>query len=192
MRGVPARLTGAASRGLPVQSGPMMVTDLNHALGMGDDAPRPARRLTEHLTTIVRAATAAERAGEWWTSAIPCRRRPGRRACLGRIAILRDQPPVPIHWRCSNCTDEGTISNWEGSPYDLCRRGLSAVDEIHEVVVGDEIAASLRSPIASGWYSQRMLIPAAPPCMPALMISKCSWIPLPPSPITKATRVGVD
>lgn len=144
MGGVPARLTGAAGRGLPVQSGPMMVTDLNHVLGMGDDAPRPARRLTEHLTTIVRAATAAERAGEWWTSAIPCRRRPGRRACLGRIAILRDQPPVPIHWRCSNCTDEGTISNWEGSPYDLRRRGLSAVDEIHEVVVGDEIAASLR------------------------------------------------
>jgi hypothetical protein len=151
----------------------MMVTDLNHVPGMGDDAPRPARRLTEHLTAIVRAATAAERAGEWWTSAIPCRRRPGRRACLGRIAILRDQPPVPIHWRCSNCTDEGTISNWEESPYDLRRRGLSAVDEIHEVVVGDEIAASLQEAVrATGAPGDRVTAVPLRPERPDLRLPR--------------------
>ena len=36
--------------------------------------------------------------------------------------------------------DEGVITNWVDSPYDLRRRGLVAAGEITENVVGDEIA----------------------------------------------------
>lgn len=51
---------------------------------------------------------------------------------------------APIRWQCSVCDDEGTISTWEDSPFDLRRRSLAAVDPVHEVVLSDEVAAALR------------------------------------------------
>ncbi len=57
---------------------------------------------------------------------------------------MRHEPPAPILWRCSACDDEGTISNWEDSPYDLRRRRLTAVGAVHEVVIADEVASALR------------------------------------------------
>lgn len=127
-----------------VQSCSMLVSDLNHFLDL-PDVHGPARRLGQHFGNIVRAATAAHRVGDRWTSALPCRRRPGRRPCPGRITIAVRQPPVPISWCCSACDDEGVISNWENSPYDLRRQRLTAVNHtVHEVVVTDEVAAALR------------------------------------------------
>jgi hypothetical protein len=105
----------------------MLVSDLNHFLDLSDATPAPARRLAQHLGNIVRAATAGGDAGDPWMSALPCRRRPAHRPCAGRITIVRHQPPAPIQWRCSVCADEGVISNWEDSPYDLRRRRLTVV-----------------------------------------------------------------
>ena len=123
----------------------MLVSDLNHFLDLSDGAPAPALRLAQHFGNIVRAATAGdERVGDWWTSALPCRRRPGRRPCPGRITIVRQQPPAPIQWRCNVCADEGVISNWEGSPYDLRRRRLTAVGTVNEINITDEVATALR------------------------------------------------
>lgn len=122
----------------------MLVSDLNHFLDLPDDVRGPARRLAEHFGSIVRAATAGDGVGDRWTSALPCRRRPAHRACPGRITIVRHEPPAPILWRCSACDDEGTISNWEDSPYDLRRRRLTAVGAVHEVVIEDEVASALR------------------------------------------------
>ncbi|KPN46392.1 hypothetical protein [Mycobacterium intracellulare] len=114
----------------------MLVSDLNHFLDLPDDVPSPARRLAEHFGTIVRAATASHGAGDLWTSALPC---------PGRITIARREPPAPIAWRCSVCADEGVISNWADSPYDLRRRRLTAAAApVHEVVTADEVAAALR------------------------------------------------
>src|SRR3954451_1974682 len=59
-----------------------MVTDLHHFLDLPPDTPGPARRLAEHLSNIVRAATAGD-AGTAWESALPCRRRPANRRCRG-------------------------------------------------------------------------------------------------------------
>lgn len=123
---------------------PMLVSDLTHFLNLGDDVPAPAARLGRHLADVVRAASAAELAGQEWTSALPCRRRPGRQACPGHLAVAGSQPPTPIRWRCDACADEGLISNWEGSPFDLRRRRLTALDTVNEIVVGDEVAATLR------------------------------------------------
>ena len=51
----------------------VLVTDLRHFLDMSEDAPGPARRLAEHQSNIVRAATAGD-LGTVWKSALPCRR----------------------------------------------------------------------------------------------------------------------
>ena len=122
----------------------MLVSNLNHFLDLSDDVPAPACRLAQHFGSIVRAATAGERVGDRWTSALPCRRRPGHRPCPGRITIARPDPPAPIGWQCSVCADEGVISNWEDSPYDLRRRRLTVVGAVSEVVITDEVATTLR------------------------------------------------
>ena len=101
-----------------------MVTDLHHFLDLPPDTPGPARRLAEQLGNIVRAATAGD-AGTAWETALPCRRRPANRRCPGRMIVLRTEPDAPIRWQCSVCDDEGVISNWEDSPFDLRRRRLT-------------------------------------------------------------------
>lgn len=120
-----------------------MVTDLNHFLDLPPGTPGPARRLAEHLGNIVRAATADD-AGTAWESVLPCRRRPANRRCPGRMTVLRTEPGAPIRWHCSVCDDEGVISNWEDSPFDLRRRRLTLADPVHEIVIPDDVAAALR------------------------------------------------
>lgn len=122
----------------------MLVTDLHHFLDMPEDAPGPARRLAQHLGNIVRAATAGD-AGSLRVSALPCRRRPARRPCPGRMTVALSEPAAPIHWRCSACDDEGVISNWADSPYDLRRRWLGLAGAVNEIILGNETAAALRA-----------------------------------------------
>jgi hypothetical protein len=99
--------------------------------------------LAEHLCNIVRAATAGD-AGTAWESALPCRRRPANRRCPGRMIVLRTEPPAPIRWQCSVCDDEGIISNWADSPFDLRRRRLTLADPVNEIVISEDVAAALR------------------------------------------------
>jgi hypothetical protein len=121
----------------------MLVTDLNHFAGLPQDTPGPARRLAGHLSNIVRAATAGD-SGTAWESALPCRRRPDRRRCPGRMIVHWTEPGAPIRWQCSACDDEGVISNWEDSPFDLRRRQLTLAEAASEIVIPDEVAAALR------------------------------------------------
>lgn len=121
----------------------MYVTDLQHFLDMPPDAPGPARRLAEHLSGIVRAATAGG-AQIAWESALPCRRRPANRRCPGRLIVHRGEPGSPIAWRCSACGDDGVISNWEESPFDLRRSRPALVGAAHQIVIAHEVAAALR------------------------------------------------
>ncbi len=121
----------------------MLIADLTHFLGMPEGATGPALRLAERLGAIVRTATAGD-VGAAWTSALPCRRRPGNRPCPGRMVVLRPGPSAPIQWRCSACADEGVISNWQDSPYDLRPRRLAPAETRHQFVVPDQVAAALR------------------------------------------------
>ena len=83
----------------------MFVADIRRFLDLPDDVPGPARRIAEHLSFLVRAATTTE-TGRRWVTAIPCQRRP------------RNRPPR-IEWACTTCADEGVISGWEHAPFDL-------------------------------------------------------------------------
>jgi hypothetical protein len=121
----------------------MLVTDLNHFLDLSPDTPGPARRLAEHLSNIVRAATAGD-AGTAWESALPCRRRRANHRCQGRMIVLRTAAGTPIRWQCSICEDEGVVSNWEDSPFDLRRRRLALAGAANEIVISDQVAAALR------------------------------------------------
>lgn len=122
----------------------MFVSDLRHFLGMPEDAPGPAQRMAEHLSSVVRAATAGP-TGTVWVSALPCRRRPGHRPCPGHIAVSRPDLPARIAWRCTSCGDEGVISGWESSPYDLHRPGSEPARLADvQVLIPDEVAATLR------------------------------------------------
>ncbi len=141
---IPFGSTSPGAGGHSVQSSGMFVSDLRHFLDLPDDAPGPARKMAEQLGNVVRVATAAE-AGAAWVSALPCRRRPGRRLCPGRIAVLRPEVPARIEWRCTSCGDEGVVSGWEGTYFDLRTRGPRRHDGVvAEVVVSDDVAATLR------------------------------------------------
>lgn len=123
----------------------MFISDLRHFLDLPNDAPGPAQRIAEQLSLIVRAATAGD-AGVSWVSAIGCRRRPGRRICPGHIAVYRSDVPPSIEWRCTACGDEGVISGWERSPFDLSTRATDASPgDCVEVIIEPEVAATLQS-----------------------------------------------
>src|SRR6185312_2983045 len=108
------------------------------------DAPGPAHKMAKRLREIVRAGTAGE-VGSTWSSALECHRQPGRRPCPGRLALLRDSVEGPIQWQCTSCGDDGVVSGWHDSPFDLRPRrpqGLPAVNAA--VVVPQTVAATLR------------------------------------------------
>jgi len=100
--------------------------------------------MAEHLGSIVKAATASK-TGTAWETALPCRRRPGNRPCAGHIVVFRPDLPATIDWRCSACDDEGVISGWEGSYFDLRRPRFQRADfSTSEVPVTAEVCATLR------------------------------------------------
>jgi hypothetical protein len=123
----------------------MFVSDLRHFLDLPADVPGPARRMAEHLSLIVRAATAGD-AGVAWVSALGCSRRPGRRPCQGHLAVFRTEVPPSIEWQCTSCGDDGVISGWERSQFDLRPRGNDPGPggELRAVVPA-EVAATLRT-----------------------------------------------
>jgi hypothetical protein len=100
--------------------------------------------MADHLASVVRAATAAK-AGAPWESALRCRRRPGRRACPGHIAVFRADLPAPIEWQCTACGDDGVISGWEDSYFDLHAPRSEPPEDVQiDIVVSDVVAAALR------------------------------------------------
>ncbi|MGX7728269.1 hypothetical protein ACWPOB_03245 [Rhodococcus sp. 2H158] len=121
----------------------MLVCDLRHFLELPDEAPGPAHRLAEQLAALARAATARQ-CGVRWISALPCRRRPGHRRCPGRMSVLCADPSGPIEWVCTACSDAGTITGWQDSPFDLRRRHPAPRSPVHHLRIPDEVATTLR------------------------------------------------
>lgn len=120
-----------------------MVTDLDHFLDLTPDTSGPARRLADQLFGIVRAASAGDTGGPWQT-VLSCRRRPKNRPCPGRIVVMRSEDSAPIQWQCSACGDDGMISNWQDTPYDLRRRALVLAEDVTPVSVPLDVAEVLQ------------------------------------------------
>ena len=116
--------------------------------------------MADHLTLIVRAATSGD-SGLTWVSALRCNRRPKHVACPGHLALRRTDVPASIVWRCTSCDDEGVISGWEGSPFDLRLRGSDpAPTSGVQVVVSSEVACTLRSLMLLDATSERLVFRA--------------------------------
>lgn len=77
----------------------------------------PTRRLADYFGSIVTFATSFDD-GHFLNSNIPCRRRPERKPCLGKIQALLDLDTDNIVWQCPGCADNGVISGWQDTPWD--------------------------------------------------------------------------
>lgn len=123
----------------------MLVADLNHFLDLPDDAAGPTVRLAGQLIAIVRAAT-ARAGGRPWVSALTCSRRPNRQPCSGVLAIERTDVPSSISWWCTSCGDDGVITHWERSLFDLREHSTApSLDQVATITVDADIAAILRT-----------------------------------------------
>lgn len=101
-----------------VTRGATYITDLAHFLDENGlppvDAPRRMLRMLAFLGSIVKAGS-SHPVGTQFASAIPCRRRFCSRLSL-TIANGRDGR---TRWECPDCGENGYISKWQGSDYDL-------------------------------------------------------------------------
>ena len=73
------------------------------------------------LGRIVGAATAGPQRGAWARSAVRCRRRPGRKACDGRLEVMVTDVPDQVRYRCPACTDSGQVPKIAGGIWDRSR-----------------------------------------------------------------------
>jgi len=108
--------------------GDTWVTDLTHFLredGSIAPASGPARKLAEHLGSIVACVTGRTGCARRLMS-VQCRRRPRRKKCPGKIEAGIDRETVEIIWHCPICSDNGYIRNWQGTMWDLTQ-----VQEVH-------------------------------------------------------------
>lgn len=76
------------------------------------------RRLAEHFVAIIYETT-CDMDGDGSHSLVQCRRRPNRKPCSGKIASFIDPDDDAIVWRCPECGDNGWISGWTGTLWDM-------------------------------------------------------------------------
>jgi hypothetical protein len=100
------------------------IIDITHYLdasGRLAAMPGPARRIADYFGSIV--AALADTIPETVTfTSVQCRRRPGRRRCLGQIQGVVNSESA-IRWQCPVCADNGLISHWQGTIWDTRRSG---------------------------------------------------------------------
>lgn len=101
------------------------ITDITHFLdekGEMIKEPLEARRLAEYFAAIIVMASFFE--PEYPPEYIvKCRRRPNRKPCLTEIAGWVDPETDDIIWICPVCQDNGIISNWRGTIWDMSDSG---------------------------------------------------------------------
>jgi hypothetical protein len=132
--------------------GDTFITDMTHFEGIPPGASRePARRIAQFFSSIVSASSVSP-ADVLVDSALFCRRRPGRIRCPGHLKISRGRVSGVISWHCSRCDDQGEISNWEGTSWNLSKWATErqSKQEFHELILTeDELQELKRSLILS-------------------------------------------
>lgn len=97
-------------------AGNTWVTDLTHFLDALDPAaslPAPARKLAAFFGSIVHELTCHPRA-QPRVAPLTCR----RSRCHGRI-VSWIESLATVRWSCDTCDDQGLISNWRATPWDM-------------------------------------------------------------------------
>lgn len=97
-----------------------IITNLRHFLDEDDEIPElppEAQELFSFLTGIVEAATLAFRAPVTFAN-VQCRTVTDDTPCDGDIEVWMDHDDNYIGWECLECGEEGSISDWEGTPWD--------------------------------------------------------------------------
>lgn len=119
------------------------VTDLQDFLDESGRFPKnlpgPARLIAEHIARIVEVATVRPSAREWPSAVARCRRRPRRRACVGRIVVQRERGK--IEWRCPVCGDNGVVTGFLHTMWDLTGAKVPDQKSAQLSVTYDELAA---------------------------------------------------
>lgn len=93
---------------------------LDGAMGL-PELPGPARRIADYFGAIVIAMSDLLPETMVRTH-VRCRRRPGRRPCAGRLEAVIDAESR-IRWQCPACGDNGVLSGWQRTPWDMRRGG---------------------------------------------------------------------
>ncbi|MFW6105021.1 MAG: hypothetical protein ACOC7P_00400 [Chloroflexota bacterium] len=142
--------------------GDTFVTDMTHFEGIpAGSSHEPARRMAEFFGAIVSTASVCP-AGEVIEAALPCRRRPGRVRCPGHLLIRRDAGSGVILWHCSRCDDQGQISNWEGTSWDLSKWVMERhpQQELYELIVSEDELQELKRSVVLNPECQCLLYSA--------------------------------
>jgi len=79
--------------------------------------PEEFYAMLNYFGDIVKAASSHPTDARF-CSTVVCRGESGRRRC-GSYLTIAHQPGNTIHWQCSECGDQGFISSWLGTIYDL-------------------------------------------------------------------------
>lgn len=100
------------------------ITDLRHLLdeeGTTSKVPRPAGRLANYFGSIVeKVISQADNKISAIATGIRCRKRPRGKRCTGEILAFLDQQNAPnVIWHCPVCGDNGIISGWQNTIWDL-------------------------------------------------------------------------
>lgn len=113
------------------------------------ELPGPARRFSEFLRAIMLALAEAV-PGEGVDTRVPCRRRPGRHPCVGRIqGTLTSE--LDIEWECPSCGDHGLITcglrePWESSPQGHLVETAPQIRAREPVILASNVA------LLAAWY----------------------------------------
>jgi hypothetical protein len=96
------------------------VTDISHFLdeeGYIIPESGTALRFAEYLTSIISMISHPPPLPEEFK--VKCRRRPNRKPCKGIIEGDTDPDTDVIIWWCPECLENGFISNWQDTIWDL-------------------------------------------------------------------------
>lgn len=99
--------------------GNLWISDISHYDKPDGSLPTGSGgRKIRFLGEIVSAASLLP-PGEFQGGSIDCRRRPKRQRCPGKIRLGRSPETDEIHWSCTICKDQGVITNWKETRWDL-------------------------------------------------------------------------
>lgn len=83
--------------------------NLNHYLINGEVAPKLSRKAKEFALYVIGIYMFPKQMGAKTPSDINCLKKPGKKACPGKLVITRKSEKEVV-WECPSCGDFGVIS----------------------------------------------------------------------------------